>query len=139
MPGYRPIGADQVGGPESEARAAQALVRDGNVVDAAILLEEAIRTCLQSDASIPSWLCGRLACIYRTLGRYDDEVDLICRYRDSQVSEETRSRYDARLCKAQALAEKHRRTDSGALASIRLLKKSRRSTARPVERDATGS
>lgn len=129
MPGYRPIADDLTGSAQVDARTAEDLVRAGNVTEAALVLETTVTVSLQSNGAIPPWLCGRLACVYRTLERYDDEVALITRYRESQVSEDMRTRYDARLSKAQALAEKYRKRDSGALASIRLIKKSRRSAA----------
>lgn len=71
------------------------------------------------DAPLPGWLCGRLAALYRTLERYDDEVMLLERYRDSQSSEDARVRYDARLSKARTIAERKRRRESGAVTSVR--------------------
>ena len=123
MPGYRPLGDDRNGEAEREARAAEELVRNGDHAGAAVMLEDAVRRCAASSAPMPPWLCGRLATVYRTLQRYDDEVDLIARYRESQVTDEARTRYDARRSKAEALAEKYRARDSGALASIRRIKK----------------
>ena len=58
---------------------------------------------------MPGWICGRLASIYRTLKRYDDEVMLLERYRESQTTEEARTRFDARLSKARAIADRKRR------------------------------
>ncbi len=123
MPGYRPIADDRDGEAEREARAAEELIRNGDHAGAALLLEDAVRKCTASKAPIPPWLCGRLATVYRSLERYDDEVDLITRYRESQVTDDGRTRYDARLYKAQALADKYRTRDSGALASIRRITK----------------
>jgi hypothetical protein len=57
--------------------------------------------------------------MYRTLKRYDDEVALLVRYRDSQRSEEARVRFDARLSKARAIAERNDRSDTRMLASVR--------------------
>ena len=68
---------------------------------------------------LPGWVCGRLASIYRTLKRYDDEVLLLERYRESQTSEEARTRFDARLSKARAIADRKRRPETGALATVR--------------------
>jgi hypothetical protein len=68
---------------------------------------------------MPGWVCGRLASIYRTLKRYDDEVDLLERYRESQTSEEARTRFDARLSKARAIADRKRRPVTGALETVR--------------------
>ena len=68
---------------------------------------------------MPGWICGRLASTYRTLKRYDDEVELLERYRESQSSEEARTRFDARLSKARAVAERKRRPVTGALETVR--------------------
>ena len=68
---------------------------------------------------MPGWVCGRLASIYRTLKRYDDEVELLERYRESQTSEEARTRFDARLSKARAIADRKRRPVTGALETVR--------------------
>jgi len=83
---------------------------------------------LELRMEIPGWLCGRLAALYRTIGRYDDEVHLLERYRESQRTEEARTRYDARLSKARIIAERKRRSDSGALQSVRV------SMGRPTHR-----
>lgn len=100
-------------------REAEACHRIGDSATAVLLLEEALAASLATRPVYPGWLCGRLAALYRTLGRYDDEVLLLERYRDSQTSEEARTRYDARLCKARTIAERKRRTQSGALDSVR--------------------
>jgi hypothetical protein len=60
-------------------------------------------------------------------------VHLLERYRESQSSEESRTRYDARLSKAQAIAHKKRRSDSTALHSIRDLTRRRRADSPKVE------
>lgn len=83
------------------------------------LLEDALDASGRLQREIPGWLCCRLAALYRSLGRYDDEVHLLERCRASQCSEEARTRYDARLSKAKTIAERKRRRDSGALASVR--------------------
>jgi hypothetical protein len=95
------------------------------------LLEDALMASLELRMEIPGWLCGRLAALYRTLGRYDDEVHLLERYRESQHTEEARTRYDARLSKARIIAERKRRRDSGALQSVRI------SMGRPTHRRQT--
>jgi hypothetical protein len=82
---------------------------------------------------LPGWLCGRLAALYRTQSRYDDEVRLLERYRESQASEDSRTRYDARLSKARAIAHKKRRSDSTALSSIRSITRRRRAEDPRVE------
>lgn len=100
-------------------RQAESRRRGGHPEAAVQLLEEALEASLELRADLPGWLCGRLAALYRTLGRYDDEVHLLERYRDSQATEEARTRYDARLSKARTIAERKRRPASGALDSVR--------------------
>jgi hypothetical protein len=107
------------GDAADQAREADARHRVGDSAAAIRLLEEALSASIAKAPVYPGWLCGRLAALYRTLGRYDDEVRLLERYRESQTSEEARTRYDARLCKARAIAERKRRRDSGALDSVR--------------------
>ena len=104
--------------------------RSGGYPDAAVrLLEEALVASLARSPVLPGWLSGRLAALYRTLGRYDDEVQLLERYSESQRTEEARTRYTARLSKARTIAERKRRRDSVALDSVRA--SMRRPPARP--------
>src|SRR3982751_754400 len=119
MPGYRSLSAHLSGNVAEHAREAELSQRHGDPETAARLLEEALNASLRSRPEMPGWVCGRLASIYRTLRRYDDEVALLERYRDSQTSEEARSRFDARLSKARAIADRKRRSDTGALATVR--------------------
>ena len=107
------------GAAADQVREAEARHRVGDSAAAVQLLEEALAASLAARPVYPGWLCGRLAALYRTLGRHDDEVLLLERYRDSQVSEDARTRYDARLCKARTIAERKRRRNSGALESVR--------------------
>jgi hypothetical protein len=107
------------GDAADQAREAESRQRAGDLDSAITMLEEALDATLASQAEMPGWLCGRLAALYRTSGRYDDEVRLLERYRDSQNAEEARNRYDARLSKARTIAERKRRSESGALASVR--------------------
>ena len=107
------------GAAADQVREAEARHRLGDSATAVQLLEEALAASLAVRPVYPGWLCGRLAALYRTLGRHDDEVLLLERYRDSQESEEARTRYDARLCKARTIAERKRRRNSGALDSVR--------------------
>ena len=132
MPGYRALSSSVTGAAADSAREAESLRRDGDPETAVRLLEEAIAASRSVGAELPGWLCGRLAALYRTLGRYDDEVLLLERYRESQTSEDARTRFDARLSKARTIAERKRRSDSGALLSVRkvLGKPRRRSGAR---------
>jgi hypothetical protein len=119
MPGYKALPAFMTGAAADQVREAEARHRVGDSTAAVQLLEEALAASIAVRPVYPGWLCGRLAALYRTLGRHDDEVLLLERYRDSQVSEEARTRYDARLCKARTIAERKRRRNSGALDSVR--------------------
>jgi hypothetical protein len=119
MPGYKSL-PEQFSGPAAEqVRLAELLQRAGANEDAVHLLESALEVCVASSPELPGWLCGRLASMYRMLKRYDDEVGLLVRYRDSQQSEEARVRFDARLSKARAIAERKGRSDTRMLASVR--------------------
>jgi len=119
MPGYRSLSAHLSGTAAEHAREAELSQREGDPETAARLLEEALEASLRSRPEMPGWVCGRLASIYRTLKRYDDEVELLERYRESQTSEEARTRFDARLSKARAIADRKRRPVTGALETVR--------------------
>lgn len=127
MPGYRPLPESTEGSAAEHTRDAEVLQQAGNLVGALAILEGALRQSIALSPEIPGWLCGRLAALYRALGRYGDEVDLIEQYRQSQTDEKARTRYDARLSKARALEEKHRPRESGALATVREVRAARRS------------
>lgn len=120
MPGYKNL-PDHFSGRVAEGvRFAEILQRAGANEDAVHLLERTLEICVASSPEIPGWLCGRLASLYRTLKRYDDEVRLLERYRDShQLSDEAHSRFDARLSKARAIADRNSRQDTRVLASVR--------------------
>jgi hypothetical protein len=133
MPGYRALSSKTGGGGASETRLAEAAQRHGDLPSATRLLEAALAASEAVSPVLPGWLCGRLAALYRTQARYDDEVHLLERYRESQASEDSRTRYDARLSKARAIAHKKRRTDSTALDSIRALTRRRRAEHQRVE------
>jgi hypothetical protein len=64
-------------------------------------------------------LCGRLAALYRSLKRYDDEVVLLERYEATQESDEARVRFKARLSKARSIAASKRKQGNGAINSVR--------------------
>jgi hypothetical protein len=119
MPGYRTLSANLSGSAAEHAREAELRQRRGDPETAAGLLEEALEASLRNRPEMPGWICGRLASIYRTLKRYDDEVELLERYRESQTSEEARTRFDARLSKARAIADRKRRLVTGALETVR--------------------
>jgi hypothetical protein len=131
MPGYKPLPPSVTGPEADQVRQAESRRRGGEPDAAVHLLEDALMASLELRMEIPGWLCGRLAALYRTLGRYDDEVHLLERYRESQRTEEARTRYDARLSKARIIAERKRRRDSGALQSVRI------SMGRPTHRRST--
>jgi len=133
MPGYKALPSFMKGNAADQVREAEARHRIGDSATAVTLLEEALAASTSINPVYPGWLCGRLAALYRTLGRYDDEVHLLERYRDTQTSEEARTRYDARLCKARTIAERKRRTQSGALESVRA------SLGRPRARRSRGA
>jgi hypothetical protein len=105
------------------AREAEARQRGGDAAMAAQLLEEALEASILTRPEMPGWICGRLASIYRSLKRYDDEVMLLERYRESQTTEEARTRFDARLSKARAIAERKRRPVTGALETVRQVRR----------------
>jgi hypothetical protein len=119
MPGYRSLSSHISGTAAEHAREAEIRQRGGDSEAAARLLEEALEASMRVRPELPGWICGRLASIYRTLKRYDDEVMLLERYRESQTSEEARTRFDARLSKARAIADRKRRPETGALATVR--------------------
>ena len=119
MPGYRSLSLHLSGRAADHAREAELSQRNGDPEAAARLLEEALDASLRARPEMPGWVCGRLASLYRTLKRYDDEVELLERYRESQTSEEARTRFDARLSKARAIAERKRRPVTGALETVR--------------------
>jgi hypothetical protein len=140
MPGYKALPSFVTGDAADQAREAESRHRAGDSGAAIALLEAALAASVAERAELPGWLCGRLAALYRTSGRYDDEVRLLERYRDSQRTEDARTRYDARLCKARTIAERKRRSESGALASVRASidrPRTRRRAAAPIQ-PATG-
>jgi len=119
MPGYRTL-SPRVGGQVAElVREAEHRQREGDLAAAAELLERAIADVAGTQGALPAWACGRLAAIYRTLSRYDDEVALLERYCESSVTEEAKTRFIARLSKARAIAERRRRLDNGALRTVK--------------------
>lgn len=121
MPGYRPLSSAVEGVAAEQVRQAES----GEAGEPLATLESALHEFQRDGLPIPHWLCGRLAACYRVAQRYDDEVRLLERYRESQVTEQNRVRFDARLSKARILAERNRVHDNGALASIRGIRKPR--------------
>src|SRR4029078_11137660 len=111
---YRSLSTHLSGTAADHAREAEAHQRGGDAAMAAQLLEEALEASVRTRPEMPGWICGRLASIYRSLKRYDDEVMLLERYRESQTTEEARTRFDARPSRARATAERQRRPGTGA-------------------------
>ena len=95
----------------------------GDLEQAVTFYEMALAESTAVRPEIPGFLCGRLATLYRRLARYDDEVALLERYRDTQTADDSRTRFDARLSKARSMASRVSRRDSGALASVRAVKR----------------
>ena len=102
MPGYRELAEDTSGPTADATRAAEQAQRGGDRPDAVLLFEAALRNSLAVNPVMPVFLCGRLATLYRALMRYDDEVALLELFRETQVAETVRLRFDARLSKARA-------------------------------------
>lgn len=119
MPGYRTLPSSLSGSAAEQVRQAELCQQEGDLTAAACLLEHALDQGTDEVGEMPAWVCGRLAAVYRSLGRYDEEVHLLERYCESQISEEARSRYRARLSKARAIAERHRKAETGALRTVR--------------------
>jgi hypothetical protein len=119
VPGYKALPVEFSGPAAEHVRYAEVLQRAGDPDEAVRMLETTLELYALTTPELPGWLCGRLAALYRALKRYDDEVALLERYRESQSSEDARTRFDARLSKARAIAERKRRTDTRALSSVR--------------------
>jgi hypothetical protein len=119
VPGYKALPVEFSGPAAEHVRYAEVLQRAGDPDEAVRMLETTLDLYALTTPELPGWLCGRLAALYRALKRYDDEVALLERYRESQSSEDARTRFDARLSKARAIAERKRRTDTRALSSVR--------------------
>jgi hypothetical protein len=112
------------------ARIAEDYWRTGERCIAIALLEAALESCAALDPHLPCWLVLRVATAYRFMGRYDDEVDVLLRGRASLSESDDHFHYDARLTKAEALAERTHRTEYGAVTS---LSRERKRTARRKE------
>ncbi len=119
MPGYRSLPDTLTGAAAERARQSEACADAGDLEGAIVLLERALEESLTERPELPGWLCGRLAAYYRSARCYYDEILLLERYRDSQTVEEARTRYQARLTKAQTLYDRSRRTPNSALPSVR--------------------
>lgn len=136
MPGFRILSLTVTGVAADIAREATALEALGNYAGAIALYERALTLSLAERPELPGFICGRLAAAYRHQAQYQDEVDLLERYRDSQTDEDARNRFDARISKARALSDKYTRSDSAALASVRAIKRSSRRSRPTANGDA---
>ena len=141
MPGYRALTARLSGSVADRVREAELYQQDGNLTSAARVLELALEEGTGDRGEMPAWICGRLAAAYRSLARYDEEVGLLERYCDSQLSEDASARFHARLSKARAIADRRRKPETGALESVRQVRSRsrdrRRGPARVDRRTAT--
>jgi hypothetical protein len=132
MPGYRALPARLSGSAADHVRQAEMWQQDGDLTSAARMLELALEQATRDEGEMPAWICGRLAAVYRSLARYEEEVRLLERCSESQVSEEASARFRARLSKARAIAERRRKTDTGALQTVREVRtRSRRRGGEP--------
>jgi hypothetical protein len=132
VPGYKALPIEFSGPAAEHVRYAEVLQRAGDPDEAVRMLETTLDLYALTTPELPGWLCGRLAALYRGLNRYDDEVTLLERYRESQSSEDARTRFDARLSKARAIAERKRRTDTRALSSVRRVINGHEDDDRPI-------
>ena len=136
MPGYRTLPSRLSGSAAEHVRQAELHQLDGDLSSAVLLLEHALDQATTDAGEMPTWICGRLATVYRSLGRYEEEVRLLERYCDSELCEEGGSRYRARLSKARAIAERRRKADTGALRTVhevRMRSRGRRRGSGPDE------
>lgn len=135
MPGYRTLSSRLTGWAAQRVREAEAHKQCGNLVSAAHLLEQALEQAEREEGVIPGWICGRLAAVYRSLHRHDEEVALLERYCESDVSDEARARYQVRLSKARAIADRRRKRDTGALRTVREVRTRAKGRRRHLARD----
>jgi hypothetical protein len=98
---------------------AAAFYQNKDILGAIALLEGATECCLAVGILLPSWLVLRLASYYRLEGLYEEEVQLLTRFSESNASLGRQSRFEVRLRKAQALADRARPTESIALEDMR--------------------
>ena len=122
MPGYRDIPDDWSGLVVDGARMAERLEASGDATAAIIAYEAVLRAALAVRPEWPGFVCGRLATLYRKVGRYGDEVTLLEGCCGSQTNDAERLRFQSRLSKARELEFQKARRDSGALASIRAIR-----------------
>ena len=116
MPNYRQFYENETGPTADSARAAEVLQREGDLSAAIRVLEGALAAGGQgADPRTSGWVYGRLATLYRRVGRLEDEVDLLERYCDSHHEDEWRLRFNARLYKARTLLSRSRERDRGVL------------------------
>ena len=116
MPRYRPFSESETGPTADSARAAEVLQREGDLSAAIRMLEGALAAGGHgADPKLSGWVYGRLATLYRRVGRLEDEVELLERYCDSYQEDEWRLRFNARLYKARTLLGRARERNCGVL------------------------
>ena len=116
MPRYRPFSESETGPTADSARAAEVLQREGDLSAAIRMLERALAPGDdRAESKTSGWVYGRLATLYRRVGRLEDEVDLLERYCDSHEEDEWRLRFNARLFKARTLLGRSRERNRGLL------------------------
>src|SRR3954447_26548297 len=96
VPGYKALPDRFDDDTAPQVRYAEVLQRAGDPAEAAYMLEISLDAYALASPELPGWLCARLASLYRMLGRYEDEVRLLERFRDSQSSPGASGRFDAR-------------------------------------------
>jgi hypothetical protein len=116
MPRYRPFSESETGPTADSARAAEVLQREGDLSAAIRMLERALAAGGHgADPRTSGWVYGRLATLYRRVGRLEDEVELLERYCDAHQEHEWRLRFNARLYKARTLLGRARGRNGGVL------------------------
>jgi hypothetical protein len=104
---YEPV---RTASPEEIEAAAVAdeLRRAGRWMEAIAHLLSVVRE-LEQTGRTPAWPYGKLAVLYREQRRYDDEIEIMERYRALRPNDPL-GRFNARISKARALASRLERT-----------------------------
>ena len=130
MRGYHSLPDDLDDASVDAIHDAERLVTDGDHQGARAILERLLERALESTYVIPDWICGRLATVYRKLELYEDELDLLERYKSAHTDGFALTRFDSRISKARALVARMLPAESGALASVRVVRMTPRRNAR---------
>lgn len=121
MPGFPPLPLHYAGPVANATRSAQAREDSGDHGSAVSLYEDDVGLASAEEDGLPGFLCARLAVLYRKLGRVEDEIVLLERYAMGLHAHAWPHRFESRLSKARALADRGIRGDSGALESVRAI------------------